>query len=162
VDFATMPDSRPAAPPPVPPPRPAVAPPLLPRRRPIQFSLRTLLIVMTAVAVAAVLLKLLGTSFLIGLGGALLIFGAPVCCVTAAIYARGRWQTFFIGAAVVTCQAAAYENRRPANFGDLLNLTAGYFVLAAICGGIALWARRFVERRGWHTRGRGGDRWLDE
>jgi hypothetical protein len=160
-----MADERPDAPIAPPPPGEAALRefPRYPRpRRPVQFSLRTLLIVMTAVAIGVVVLSALGVDFVIGLAAALIVFATPVCCVTAAIYMRGRWQTFFVGAAVIACLATSNLPPRLTGPGDIMVLGLSYLFTMVLGGGVALATRWLIERRRWHLPPDQRSPWIDD
>jgi hypothetical protein len=130
----------------MPDPRPATIPPAPP-----QFSLRFLLIVVTIVALISPLLPMLGVPMAGVLLPWLLSVATPICLVTAAIYCRGRRQTFFLGAAGAALMAVFSQRA--------FTLAAGYesllwavMLLATylVCGCLALATRWLIERRGWH------------
>ena len=118
------------------------------RSKPLQFSMRTLLIVTTVVAVVAALAP--GNIVIRILLYVVLDFAPLICFVTAAIYARGIWQTFFIGASCVAISnphtSLAYSSGRTDTF--LLSIAWVCFQYP-LAGGLAVLARGFVERRGW-------------
>jgi hypothetical protein len=121
-----------------------------------------MLIVMTAVAVAVVVFEALGSDFAIALANALLVFGTAVCCVAAAVYARGNCQAFFIGAACLACLAAIGRQPRANSWFELAFLALNQSISLAIAGGLGVATRRFVEHRGWHLSPRDGDSWIDD
>jgi hypothetical protein len=151
-EFAKMPDQRSTPPrasstsrlplPPelVTPPRPPLAP---------RYSLRSLLILMTVVAVGVVLAGVY-EGFFLALVTVAVVFGGAIVCVTAAVYCRGRAQTFFIGAACVTCFQAMSSPPVARTWGTLLILAPGQVIAIVTAGGIAVFTRRFIEKRGWN------------
>jgi hypothetical protein len=135
-----------------------------PRSRGPRFSLRALLIAMTVIAVAVVVMEAIGIDAVLAVALFLLVLIAPVCCVTAAIYCRGRWQTFFIGAACVSCLwAGGMRGSLPQSASlPLLLMVVGNLFALALAGGIAVATRNFIERRGWNLPAGDRDRWIDE
>jgi hypothetical protein len=141
------------------PPAPPIARPRPPitrgPRRSWQFSLRFLLAAMTAAALALAALP--------GAGAVISTFvmpwlalAAPVCLVTAAIYARGWPQTFFIGAA----GGAIITALHPPSFTLISSaravlLAVGMLGTIAMCGALALASRWLVEIRGWNRQPEG-------
>ena len=119
------------------------------RSKPLQFSMRTLLIVTTVVAVVAALAP--GSIVVRILLYVILDFAPLICFVTGAIYARGSLQTFFIGASCVAITnphtSLAYMSGRASDF--VISI-AWVFFQYPIGGGLAVLARRAIERRGWH------------
>jgi hypothetical protein len=119
-----------------------------PRPKAFQFSMRTLLIATTVVAVVSALAP---NSFVARVLFYLLLDFAPlVCFVTAAVYARGTWQTFALGAA---CAALinAHNSQAFSALGSvqILMSIAWVYFLYAVGGGLAILTRRVVEGRGW-------------
>jgi hypothetical protein len=117
----------------------------------VQFSIRSLLIAMTIVAVAVVVLP--ASNFLSWVLYGLVSVGLPVCMVTGAVYARGQKQTFFLGAA---CGAFAPSFPVEIALGlrgaaDPLLALFLEVVLCAGAGALAISIRRLIERRGWHV-----------
>lgn len=143
-----MSDSRPVTPPPAP-----------PRRTPIQFSMRTLLIAVTIVAILAALAQMLGGGILALLLLIVFLTVPPVCVATLAFYSRGYRQTFFLGAlggaSLMFVLGCVWSDS--AEVHDVLGF--GVFEMVAIfsCGYAALATRRFLERRGWDLPSDRGD-----
>jgi hypothetical protein len=119
---------------------PDTAPPSVPR---FQFSLRWLLVVMTVVAVVFGFSAVFGEGFFANILFAL--FPTPV--VVAIIYARGELRTFAIGS-VIPWLYLAHLSDNPVQIETIIWL----FVLAGLCGAIAIATRRWIERNGY-----GGD-----
>src|SRR5829696_2782510 len=96
-----MPDTRTAQPPRAPagPPTASAAAHTRVLARPPQYSMRTLLIVVTVVAVMAAFLSYVAiATTLVLIGLVALLFIGPVCLGALALYSRGHRQTFFLGA----------------------------------------------------------------
>jgi len=142
---------------PLPPPAPASPPraaaPAQSTRKPLQFSMRTLMITVTIVAVSAAILSFTSAMPLLLIGLIALLFVGPVCLGTLALYTRGHRQTFFLGAVAgslssfyLSTMLMQYSRSIPGLF-SLCLVTAA---VTAACGLAALLTRRFLERRGWH------------
>ena len=116
--------------------------------KPFQFSTRSLLIVTTVVAVIAAILP---NNVVVAALLYLILDVAPlVCFISVAVYARGNWQAFALGAA---CSALLSRNASGAlslisGPQFLMNIAWVYFQYAA-GGALAVLTRRFVESRGW-------------
>jgi hypothetical protein len=140
------------------PPPPRTGPPPAPSTKspgtPLRYSMRSLLILVTVVAVAAALLPYAGvrvTLFYIGLVA--LLFVGPVCLGTLALYSRGYKQTFFLGALAGSISSYFLSDMMLRYGGDLTALVVLFVVglgSTGICGLAAIATRRFLERRGWH------------
>lgn len=122
-----------------------------PGRRSPQFSLRTLLVVVTVVAVASAIFRLTGVAAWVVL---LLVAGViPVAVGTLALFCRGYRQTFFaaglagLAPVVVIILDAAIDSYW--NATEFLTLAGLEVVGILACGFTATTARRLVERRGW-------------
>lgn len=117
---------------------------------PLQFSLQSLLALMTIVALALPLAIVFGRAL-----WAMLILGAvflapPVAFGSAAVYSRGRRRTFFGGAAAAGLFAIMFTSiARATSGGDLIAFAAGLWLVELACGWLALAVRNAVERRGW-------------
>lgn len=111
-----------------------------------QYSVRTLLTATAVIAAALALLTALGPGFLAGAVRALVVLGWPAFCVTTAFYSRGWRQTFFLGAAVVTCLMATNPSWRAESFRGTLAIVLAYFAGAAFGGLVACGARWLAER----------------
>jgi hypothetical protein len=135
----------------MPDPRPAALPPPPPPPTPTQFSLRFLFVVVTIVALISPLLPMFGMPMAGVLLPWLLSVATPICLVTAAIYCRGRRQTFFLGAAGAALMAV-FSGRAFTMATGLESLLWAAALLATnlTCGFLALATRLFIERRGWH------------
>ena len=134
-----------------PPPSPVASPPVA--AKPLQFSLRFLLLAMTVAAVALAVLSWVGAPLAAILLAIALYFVVPVCLGTLAIYCRGYRQTFFAGT-LVGATAPIFIGSHFMYRGDVAAwLTWGVAQLFAgsACGVTALATRRFLERRGWHV-----------
>lgn len=135
-----------------PPPPPVVTPPTAPPK-PLQFSVRFLLLAMTVAAVALAALSWVGAPLAAILLAIALYFVVPVCLGTLAVYCRGYRQTFFAGT-LVGATAPLFIGSHFMYRGDVAAwLTWGVAQLfaASACGVTALATRRFLERRGWHV-----------
>ena len=121
-------------------------------RKPPQFSLRTLLIVVTLTAIALPLLQLLGWRYARFLAAVLLVQLPAISIATCAIYSRGPRQTFFLGA--IAGSVLLWFNGLPAlsynEFADVFALAVAQLAICGLSGFVALATRRFVERRGWN------------
>lgn len=130
------------------PERPPATPPPAPGSGKRQFSLRWMLAMMT---VAALLLAFGQWAFTTGLRPvyAAVFYAAPPCLVTAAVFARGAPQAFFIGAAttslIVALQTRAYAPTVGAAAIQLLGL--GFF--CALSGSLATVTRTLLIAAGW-------------
>jgi len=152
-----MPEPRTATPPPAPTCQPA-APltshrPLPATRRPFQFGMRSLLILVTAVALISPLLPNYGRPIAELIVVMLTHIAAPVCLVTAAVYCRGIRQTFFIGAALPSLAlvlAVANGQIISGSTGVRVLSSLSWLILCALSGWLAVATRHFLERRGWH------------
>ena len=142
---------------PLPPPAPAsppraATPSQLPQK-PMQFSMRTLMIAVTVVAVLAAIFSFTGAMPLLLIGLIAILFVGPVCLGTLALYARGHRQTFFLGAFAGSLSSFYLSTmllRYSGEFYALIALTVVGSASTAACGLAALYTRRFIERRGWH------------
>jgi hypothetical protein len=122
-----------------------------------QFGLRSLLGFTTVVALIAALIPGYGGQLLVGLLITVLLGVIPVVLGAFAFYTRGHRQTFFLGAFAASLSPYLFGARGLLAFrrpDDVLLNLAAFFVMQAIscaaCGYLALAARRFIERRGWH------------
>jgi len=130
-----------------------------PTGQPLQFSLRTLLIVMT---VAAIFLSgLFGGTDWIAMATAYVLFTAwPMVLAIVLVYGRGRARTFCIGALIPTVPllvspssilfALAFGTFGPGTLGLEERLRLGLaclvmLVTSIFCGVAALGVRRLVE-----------------
>ena len=129
-------------------PTPPSPPQSTPRQ--LRFSLKALLLVMTAVAVALAfgamspsLFRLLWNAVWLTLGPALMAFIASV-----ALYARGKYRTFAVGAlvgAVSWFLLAGLGTRAP-----MALTSVGWWPVSALVGGyVAVATRRWIEGRQW-------------
>jgi hypothetical protein len=166
-----MADPRPSAAPPSGSSRPGDArsgpPPIANvRPAPVQFSMRSMLIAVTGVAILAALSSYLGWRVTTGLVGYFFAMAAssvaPVCFGTLALYVRGPRQTFFLGAfagsviPVFAGSFAFYPAMQEMGILPYALLLAINVVNALAFGWLALATRRAAERRGWtRTRGEG-------
>jgi len=129
-------------------PRPAQATPL-------RYSMRSLLILVTIVAVLAACLPYTGIGApLLIIGLITLMFIGPVCLGTLALYCRGYKQTFFMGAfagSLSTFYVSGLLPRYGSNLALLLMLSVVGAGAAGGCACMAVATRKFVERRGWNT-----------
>jgi hypothetical protein len=136
-----------ANPTPPPPPRP-------PQSTALRYSMRSMLIIVTVVALLAAIVPYPGfrnTLFIAALIA--LMFVGPVCLGTLALYCRGYKQTFF-GGAFAGSLSTFYLNSTlmpfTASLGGLLVLCIVGAASAGACACAAVATRRFVERRGWN------------
>lgn len=111
------------------------------------------MIAMTAFTVVVAVSSFIGfepiLTLVIGFG---LMFLLPVFLGTLAFYSRGPRRTFFAGAFVGSL-STHYMLRMFSMGGaitQLLILTALLATAVVSCGLTALYARRFLEGRGWH------------
>jgi hypothetical protein len=122
---------------------------------PLRYSMRSLFILVTIVAVLAALLPYTGigaTLLIVGL--VTLMFIGPVCLGTLALYCRGYKQTFFMGAfagSLSTFYVSGMLPRYSSNLALLLILSVVGAGAAGACACIAVATRKFVERRGWNN-----------
>jgi hypothetical protein len=126
----------------------------------MQFSMRTMLVVVTGVEIVAALASFVGVQMAMMIAGFLIALAitsvAPLCFGTLALYCRGPRQTFFLGAFVgsVIPLFAAQDFSLMSSFtsGIVLHIVIAAFNLmsALSFGWLALGTRRFAERRGWH------------
>lgn len=107
----------------------------------MQFSLRTLLVLMTAVAVVLAASHFLGVE-VFEFASVFCSVAVPIALGSAAVYSRGRWRTFFGGAT-----AAALIDFSRAGYRAPLQQFA-MLAIYALCGLVALGVRRFVESWG--------------
>jgi hypothetical protein len=112
--------------------------------------MRSLLIVVTVVAIVSPLVPqygpVLATVFF-----ALDLAVVPVWLGAAALYSRGVRQTFFLGAfaaSVVSLVSTGVGFR--GDLGGAIVFAVLQLLTCGVCGFVAVAARRFVERRGWH------------
>lgn len=136
----------------VPPPAPAAPPIQTDRSRKPQFSLRSMMIAMTAFAIVAGLSTFVGIeiilSMVVGLGVMLIV---PVVIGTLACYCRGRRRTFYAGAFVGAISPHILFFRDGVNsIGLSIVILLAQAIAIPACGLTALYTRRFLERRGWH------------
>jgi hypothetical protein len=112
--------------------------------------MRSLLVVVTAVAVLAALSGAVGFSAIIAVAGKSLSTATLVCFGTLALYCRGYRQTFFLGAFAGSFLGDA--SSLEVYVSGLRSLAAHALVdLVAplVCGAVAVATRRIAERRGW-------------
>jgi hypothetical protein len=151
--------------PPTTPPRPQPAPPPVGRampaaQRPLRFSMRTLLVIMTLAALATPLLIYSGIGFR---GVAMMalfvaVMYLPTICLGAlALYCRGYRQTLFLGAFAGAIMQLFIGTETVGRFFGL-NTISGVImfgivqlIACGICGLAAMAVRRQVERRGWNA-----------
>jgi hypothetical protein len=151
-----MPDQRRSAAPPPAPPRPSeLQPPRanspIERRPPFQFGLRSLLILITVVALISPLIPGYGASILIAVVLTILMVVVPVTLGTFALYCRGYRQTFFLGAfAASLCLHVFGGFGLRGELGWIAALAVIQAFACATCGFVAVASRRFIERRRWH------------
>jgi hypothetical protein len=112
-----------------------------------------MLIAMTAFAVVAAVSSFIGFGPILTLTISFgLMFLLPVVLGTLAFYSRGPRRTFFAGAFVGSL--SAHYMHRDLSWGDSIMHGAFLCLLlataVATCGFMALYTRRFLERRGWH------------
>jgi hypothetical protein len=123
---------------------PSINLPGLPSR--FQFSLRNLLI---GVAVVALLLGMFAVAagLLAWLLTIAVIWILPTPFVVAAVYGRGDFRAFAIGALVpwVSLWSGQYLG---ASFVEMIGRTVQLLIVAGICGALAVVSRRWIERDG--------------
>jgi hypothetical protein len=128
--------------------------------KPLQFSVRFLLLAMTVAAVALALLSWFGTSIISMVLAVALYFVVPVCLGTLTVYCRGYRQTFFAGT-LAGATAPILIGLHVVNRGDVsswLTWVVVQLFAASACGATAVATRRFLERRGWHLPPTSADR----
>jgi hypothetical protein len=133
-----------------PPPTPVGAPPTT--VKPLQFSMRFLLLAMTVAAVALAVLSWVGLPLVAILLAIAMYFVVPVCLGTLAVYCRGYRQTFFAGT-LAGSMAPMFIGSPFMYRGDVRAWLAwglAQLFAGSACGVTALLTRRFLERRGWH------------
>jgi len=116
--------------------------------------MRTMLIVMTVVAVVAALSPYRGVfNAMVGLAVVILWSVIPVTLGTLALYCRGHHQTFFLGAFAGSLAVLYLYDTFVRMSGweqYLIAVFVAMFATSASCGYAAVATRRFLERRGWH------------
>ncbi len=136
------------------PPAPPAAPPIrIERSRNPQFSLRSMLIAMTAFAIVAALATFVGVLVIISIVTWLGVLLVPVALGTLAFYCRGPRRTFYAGAFVGAVGTLALLRGNFVALSSLwqaLVLVCALAIASSACGFTALYTRRFLERRGWH------------
>jgi lysylphosphatidylglycerol synthetase-like protein (DUF2156 family) len=152
---ATAPPRATASPPPAP-----SAPPFR-TRSPLRYSMRSLLILVTIIAVLAAVVPYAtfwATLQIIAL--ITLMFVGPVCLGTLALYCRGYHQTFFAGAFAGSL-SMFYLSSTVLQVGNELGALVVLSVLGAAatgaCACAAVATRRMAERRGWTRPAEGGE-----
>jgi len=151
--------STPPDPVPPPPPFGESAPELLAGKKPLQFSLRFLFVVMTTVAVMAVLPEVVSQLVV-----ALIHIAATGFLVTGVVFARGDQRAFCIGAAAALLATWSGGGRglwsvfayiAGSNPGSSISRSLSpWFDLAILVtvsaanGWFCVWARRYFERSG--------------
>jgi hypothetical protein len=117
--------------------------------------MRTMLGAMTALAVLCAAFSWLGISLLAVLTGIWLL-AAAIALGTLGVYCRGPRQTFF-AAAFVGWIATLYAGPAMSDsFGSAFSylFAAALPVIGALLSAVvAVFTRRFLERRGWHLPG---------
>jgi hypothetical protein len=112
--------------------------------------MRTLLIVVTFVAIACALLPYFGFLAIGAIAASLTLFVVPVALGTFALYCRGHRQTFFLGAFAGSFALFFFGGPLARDIAQFIALILVTAASAGICGLVALLSRRFLERRGWH------------
>lgn len=159
-----MADPRPTAAPPPRSPRPAAPRPGPPpiadvQRASMQFSMKSMLIAVTGVAILAALSGVVGLRMAMAIAVYILALAvtsvAPFCLGVLALYSRGPRQTFFLGAFVgsmiplLAGRGMFATSAFDSGFAVTL-LVAAFNVTSAVSfGWLALATRRFAKRRGW-------------
>ena len=141
------------------PPRNSASPPTAPSAppfrtpTPLRYSMRSLLILVTVIAVIAAVLRHTNVdATLIIIGLITLMFVGPVCLGTLALYCRGYHQTFFAGAfagSLSTFYLSSTLLRYGNELGALVALSVIGAAAAGACACAAVATRRMAERRGW-------------
>jgi hypothetical protein len=109
--------------------------------------MRTLLIVVTVVALTSALVPTYGrpiAELLLGI----VAYVAPVCLITAAVYCRGMRQTFFLGAALAAL-TWFWSGRQIPRTGSMLLAILALVASCILWGALAVATRRLIEWRGW-------------
>lgn len=132
--------------PPTPPPLQSPPRDRLPSQ--FQFSVRSLLLSITVLAVALTLQRVVGPRF-VQLALSVWIIVVVTALGTLALYCRGHRRTLFLGAFIASLGTLFTGAQVTGLFGF-----ACYQLVAALVGGVtALATRRQLERRGWHLAG---------
>jgi len=130
-----------------------------PRRRPLQYSLRSMFVVTTAAAIGLSLV-VASPDWLLVLLSAILALAIPMVLTVALIYGRGRLRTFAIGAlfpagavvVIMFTEGPPFFGMRSALVG--LELERRFFLMFFLVGAgavsvafgfLAVWVRRMVE-----------------
>jgi hypothetical protein len=129
------------------------------RRSSAQFSMRSMLIAVTCVAILAALSGVVGLRMATSIAVYILALAvasiAPFCLGALALYSRGPRQTFFLGAFVgsviplVAGRGMFVTSTFDSSFAVMLLVVALNVASAVSFGWLALATRRFAERRGW-------------
>jgi hypothetical protein len=122
-------------------------------KKPVQFSVRSQLAVTTVLALICGSVVLFGWEAL-GVVDWILELAAMAALGTVAAYSRGYRRTFCAAAlfgAAATFYFGLPRYGLPANpFLYVVLRPLARLIAAAVSGTIAIFSRRFVERRGWH------------
>lgn len=121
-----------------------------PRRARFQFSMLTVLIVVTTIAAGAVLLPRFGQQLFASIALTMVLVAPPICLGAFALYCRGRRQTFSLGAfaaALGTLVVSDVAGR--GELGAVFPIALQQVIGCGVCGYLAVATRRFVERSGW-------------
>jgi hypothetical protein len=117
--------------------------------KPPQFSMRTLLVLVTAAAIALALARHLG-AWLFAWVFCLWAIVVTICLATLAAYCCGRRQTMYLGALAGALGALLAGPEPVATAGFAL-----FQLAAATVGGAAAgFTRHWLDWRGWHERDR--------
>jgi len=116
--------------------------------------MRTMLVVMTVVAVVAALSPYRGLFNAVAALAVVVVWSViPVTLGTLALYCRGPRQSFFLGAFAGSLAVLYLYDTflRMSGWEEyLIAVFVVMFATSASCGYAALATRRFLERRGWH------------
>jgi hypothetical protein len=121
------------------------------RRPQFQFGLRSLLSLVTVVALISPLIPGYGEVILTGLLVTLLFVVVPIALGTFALYCRGHRQTYFLGAFTASLGLWMYSGVALRGLDSIVALAIVQVIACAACGYVAVVVRRFIERRGWHV-----------
>lgn len=110
-----------------------------------------MMIAMTAFAVVAAIMRLVGFDVVEFTFSLLSTCVLPVVVGTLALYSRGYRQTFFLGASAGYLIYLTHIDEEWSKwlFGHV-GLLLTELIIVASGGFTALYTRRFLERRGWH------------
>ncbi len=126
------------------------------RPAPFQFSVRSVLLLMVAAAVVLTVLDFVGFDFfgevLVRVVALVLVVVVPLCSGVLACYCRGERQTFFLGVfASSLTSRLLFWGVNASSHAAVLAMHGVHAAIMVACGFLAIWVRRFAERRNWHV-----------